>query len=249
MPPAPPPTQNPEVNDSRRHHDHHRPATHGPSRDAQAHRDALTPTMWRVTGALALAHVVVVLAAITQEPLAEHGQSARQVFEVYQQADLTRAFAGGYLEAGGFLILIPATVLVNRALGRRTALSRVAAQTFLASGVALVASTLAVGFPAGAAALYASQHGADPATVLAVNEVRNFAFVLQVALSCAMALALGVAALAERTHVRWIGWGGIAVGGAGLVATPFAHDAVSLLWTVWWVGLAVLFLRGEPEQH
>jgi hypothetical protein len=61
-------------------------------------------------------------------------------------------------------------------------------------------------------------------------------------------VALGVAALSERVFTRWIGWGGVVVGAAGLVAIPFIHDVVSLAWLVWWVGLGVLFLRGGPER-
>ena len=43
-----------------------------------------------------------------------------------------------------------------------------------------------------------------------------------------MALALGVAALTERVHTRWVGWGGVVVGVGGLIAVPFAHNTVSI---------------------
>ena len=207
-----------------------------------------TTTMWRLAGGLAIVHVVVMLAAVTQEPLVDHGQTAEGILEAYRQADTTRAFGAGYVEALSFMVLVPALVLIARALGRRTALSRWMSQTFLAFGVAMVASTLAVGFAPAAAAIHGSQHGADAVTVMVVNDVRNYAFVLQVALLSAMSLTLGMSALAERVHVRWIGWGGVGVGVCGLVATPFAHNAVSLLWLVWWVGLGVLFLRGTPRR-
>ena len=78
-----------------------------------------------------------------------------------------------------------------------------------------------------------------------VNDIRNFGFYLEVALQAAMALALGIAALAEKTLVRWAGWLGIAVGAAGIVLVPFAHNVVSMLWMIWWVGLAVLLLRAR----
>jgi hypothetical protein len=48
-------------------------------------------------------------------------------------------------------------------------------------------------------------------------------------------------------HTRWIGWGGVTVGSVGLVVTPFAQNAVSMAWMIWWVGLAVLLLRGAPR--
>ena len=207
-----------------------------------------SPTMWRIGGGLALAHVVLMMAAITQEALVEHGASAAKLKASYGGADLTRALGAGYVEGLSFLVLTAAIVFAARALGRRTPTSRWAGQTFLALGVAYVASTLAVGYPPGAAAIYGSQHGADLASVAMVNDVRNYAFYLQIAITCGMALALGVAALSEGVFTRWIGWGGVAFGSVGLVAVPFAHDAVSMVWLVWWVGLAVLFLRGGPKR-
>ena len=218
-----------------------RPAT--PDRNG-----AIPSTLWRIGGALALAHVVLMLAAITQEALLEHGASVAEVEDVYGHANLTRVFSAGYVEAMSFLVLTVAIVVIARTMSGHTVVSRLSAQTFLALGIAYVASTLAVGFPPGAAALYGSQHGADAAAVLMVNDIRNYSFVLQIAISCAMTLALAVAALAARIHVRWIGWLGLAVGSVGLVATPFAHDAVSLAWLVWWLGMAVLFLRGAPAR-
>jgi hypothetical protein len=199
---------------------------------------------WRWAGALALAHVAVMLAAFSQEVVVTHGESFAKIQDAYAGAPLGRTLGAGYVEALAFFVLTPALVLLARLFGRRTELGRVASQTFLALGVALVASTLAVGFPPGAAALYAAHHGVDPGAISTVNDIRNYGFVLQVALMAGMTLALGIAAIADRLHTRWIGWGGVAVGGVGLVATPFVHDAVSLVWMIWWVGLGVVLLRG-----
>jgi hypothetical protein len=203
-------------------------------------------TLWRVAGGLALAHVVLLFAAFSQEVSVEHGQSPLSVLHVYGAANLTRVFAGGYVEAASFLVLTAAAVVVARVFGRRTETGRLAAGTFLALAVALVGSTLAVGFPAGAAALYGAQHGATATEVATVNDIRNFGFVLEVALQAGMALALGIAALAERVLVKWAGWAGMVVGIAGIVLVPFAHDLVSMVLTIWWVGLAVLLLRARP---
>jgi hypothetical protein len=216
-----------------------------PSQESDA---PLTSRMWRIAGGLALTHILIMFAAITQEALVEHGDSAAKVRESYGGANLTRVFSAGYIEAMSFLVLTPAIVFAARALGRRTPISRWAGQTFLALGVAYVASTLAVGFAPGASAIYGSQHGADLTSVAMVNDIRNYAFILQIAISCAMAIALGVAALSEGVFTRWIGWGGVAFGAVGLVAIPFAPNAVSMAWVVWWVGLAVLFLRGGPRR-
>ncbi|HVN13221.1 MAG TPA: hypothetical protein VMT69_14085 [Kineosporiaceae bacterium] len=204
-----------------------------------------SPTLARVAGALALGHVVLLFAGFSQGVSVEHGDSPATVQRVYGGANLTRVFTGGYVEALSFVVLAAAVVLIARLFGRRTEAGHVAAQTFLALGVALVASTLAVGFPPGAAALYGSQHGADIGSVAMVNDIRNFGFVLQVALMAAMSLALGIAALAEQLCTRWVGVFGIVLGGVGIVLVPLAHNVVSLVWILWWVGLAVLLLRGR----
>jgi hypothetical protein len=211
------------------------------------HDRAVSRNVWRAAGGLALAHVVLMFAGFSQEVAVEHGTAADSVLRSYGGANLTRVMAGGYVESMSFLVLLPAVVLVAWCFGRTTPAGRVAAQSFLALGVVYIASTLAVGMPPEAAALYAAQHGADGPTVVGINDIRNYSFYLQVATSCAMALALGIAALAERVFVRWVGWLGCALGLVGVVATPFAHNPLSLAFVIWWVGLAVLCLRGGPS--
>jgi hypothetical protein len=118
----------------------------------------------------------------------------------------------------------------------------------LALGVAFVAATLAVGFAPGAAAMYGAQHGADIHTVAVVNDIRNYGYQLQVMIQGGMALALGLAVVLGRLMNRWVGWGGIVIGVATMVGTPFANNGLGLLWYVWWVGLAVLMLKGAPKR-
>jgi hypothetical protein len=201
---------------------------------------------WRWAGGFALAHVVLLFAGFSQGVAVTHGTSLTKLQDSYGGANMTRVFTGGYIEAMSFLVLVPALVLIARLFGRRTQTGQVAAQAFLAFGLIYAASTLAVGFAPGAAAIYAAHHGVPIGTIAMVNDIRNFGYFLQVATSLAMALALGVAALAERIHVRWIGWVGAVVGAIGIVATPLAQNATGMAELVWWVGMAVLLLRGAP---
>lgn len=203
-------------------------------------------TLARWAGGLAIGHVVVMLAAFSQEGvMVDPGSSPKEVAKVFGALDLTRTLGAGYVEALAFVVLAAAIVLIARVLGRRTEVGRLATQTLLILGAAMIGSTIAAGFPAGAAAAYGSQHGADSAVTAMVNDIRNYAFVLQVAFMAAMTLALGIAALAERMMVKWVGYGGVGVGGLGLALTPFGHNLVSLVWMVWWVGLGVLLLRTQ----
>jgi hypothetical protein len=205
----------------------------------------------RIAGGLALGHIVLLLGAFALEGVAaaEHGTSPTKLVELYRGTSLTRTLGAGYLEALAFFVLTPTLVMIAWLFSRRSVGGRVASQTFVALGIAYVASTLAVGFPPGAAAIYAAHHGVDAGSIAMVNDIRNYSFVLQVALTAGMSLALGIAALMERLHTRWIGWGGIAVGSVGLVVTPFAHDAISMVWMIWWVGMAVVLLRENRPQE
>jgi hypothetical protein len=212
--------------------------------------DRTDPRPWRWAGGLALAHVVMMLAALSQEKaVIEHGASLAKVQDTYGGVAIGRALGFGYVEAMSFLVLTPALILIAALFGRRTEVGRVASQTFLALGIAFVGSTLAVGFAPGAAAVYAAHHGVDVGSIAMMNDLRNYGFVLQVALLAGMTLALGVAALTDRIHTRWVGWGGVVVGSVGLVATAFVHNAVSMAWMIWWVGLSVLLLRGGPTRR
>jgi hypothetical protein len=206
-----------------------------------------SPALWRIAGGLSLGHIVLMLGAFALEQVAvEHGTSAASVLKDYAGVSVRQVELASYLEAMAFVVLMPALVLLARLFTARTETSRVAAGTFLGLGVAYVASTLAVGFPPLTASVYAAHHGVPASTIATVNDLRNYGFILQVALTAALALALGVTAIAARLHRRWVGWGGVAVGSIGLVATPFANNAVSMVWMIWWVGMAVLCLRGAP---
>ena len=214
-------------------------------------REIPIPTIRRLAGGLALGHVVLMLAAFAFEGVAsaEHGTSPGKLADLFRGVDLTRTLAAGYAEALSLFVLVPGIAVIAYLFSRRTTAGRLAAQTFAGFGIAYVASTLAVGFPPGAAALYAAHHGVDAGSIAMVNDIRNYSFVLQVALSVAMVLALGVAALAERLHTRWVGWGGVAVGAIGLAVTPMVHNAVSMAWMIWWVGMAVVLLRQNRPQE
>ncbi|MBO9523993.1 MAG: hypothetical protein J7518_20855 [Nocardioidaceae bacterium] len=208
---------------------------------ASTHQET-SSSLPRWAGGFALAHVVLLFAGFSQEVVVAHGTSLADLQDKYGGAAMNRVLAGGYVEALAFVVLVPALVLLARLFGRRTETGRVASQTFLGLGLVYAASTLAVGFAPGAAAVYAAHHHVPITTIATVNDIRNYSFVLQVATGLAMVLALSIAALAERTHVRW-GWAGVAVGGLGLAITPFAHNATDMVRMLWWVGLAVLCLR------
>ena len=206
-------------------------------------------TLWRWAGALVLAHVVLLFAGFSHEVVADHSTSPSKLQHTYGDANINRVFTGGYVEAMSFVVLVAAVVLVSYLYSRRTTVGRLASQTFRSLGIVYAATTLAVGFAPGAAAIYAAHHGVDIGAIAMVNDIRNYSYVLQVAICLAMTLALGVAALAEGINRRWVGVGGVVIGGIGVLAVPFAHNAIGMVQMIWWVGLGVLCLRARPESE
>jgi hypothetical protein len=199
-------------------------------------------SLWRVAGALMLAHVVVLFAGFAFETVVDPEASPSQVLTTYGGADLTRVLMAGYVEALSFLVLLVAMAALARLVGTRSEVGRIATLVFVAATVVYVASALAVGFPPGAAALWGAHNGADPVALTMVDHIRDYGYVLQVAVQSAMTAALGLAIAADRSFPRW-GKVGLIAGLVGIAVVPFAHDIVSLALMAWWVVLAVLCLK------
>ncbi len=213
---------------------------------------AVPHRLWQLAGALCLAHIALIPVGLSlqQAPLLDDG--VRGIADAYVEGDMARVFTGGVLESLGFLLLIPALVFLARVLGRRTEAGTWAAQTGLLCGVAYVAVTLAVGFPAGAAAMYGAQHGLDLEAAFALNNLRIFGYILSLLLLGGSTLGFALAALSDRFHPRWFGGFGIATGVLLLASTPLAglgqQDWGTLVWMVWFVGVGVLMLRHTPVR-
>lgn len=213
---------------------------------------AIPRPLWRVAGGFALAHVVLLFAGISQQAPSSMSDGPSGIERAYADGNMTRMFAGGLIEVLGFLCLVVAMVFLARAVGRRTEVGRWAAQTGLMFGVCYIAATFATGWPAGAAAVYGAQHGLDVETAFAINNIRNFAYFLSLALLGAHTLSIAVAAFSDRLATRWLGWGGVVTGLVLLADPPLAaigqQDWSTLVWVVWWVGVGILLIRQGGEE-
>jgi len=216
-------------------------------------RREIPRALWRLAGGLAIAHVVLMLGGNSQERSPFLTDSPDVVKQTFVGADVSHVFAGGYLEALGFIVLLPVLVFLARAIGQRTEAGRWASQTALAAGLCYVAISLATAIPAGAAALYGAHHGiANAATLAVVDNVRNFAFYVSILALGAQAVGIGIAAVTDKAMKRWVGFGGIAIGillFAGVAAAGYdGVNVVFIPWMVWWVGLGIgLIRRGSAE--
>ena len=208
--------------------------------------------LWQIAGTFAIAHVVLIPVGIALQrgPLFTDG--VKGIADSYVAGDLTRSFTGGVLEAFGFLLMVPALVFLARAFGRRTEAGAWAAQTGLMCGLGYVAVTFAVGFPAGAAAMYGAQNGLDLEAAFALNNVRIFGYFLSLLLLGGNVLGIAISALQDGTHRRWVGGFGLVTGAALLASTPLSgigqQDWGSLVYLVWFVGVGVLLLRHRDPQ-
>ena len=203
--------------------------------------------LWQIAGALAIAHVVLLLAGISLQEGVLFADGVAGIREGYVDGSLPRTLTGLGIEAIGFLLMVPVIVFLGRAIGRRTEAGRWMAQTGVACGIGYVVVTFAVGFPAGVAAMYGAQHGLDVDTAFAINNLRIFSYFLSLALLGVNTLVVAALARTDDLAPRLVGWGGF-VAGALLVTAPAVapanlQDYSTLVWILWWVSLGVVLLR------
>ena len=213
-----------------------------------------TTVLSRSAGGLGLAHVALLIGGLALSgggALLEDGSAGIEA--AYVNGSLTTILGGWFVESVGFVLLVPVAVYLGRVLGRSSPLGTWAARSGTVLAGVYVAITLAVGFPAGAAAAYGVQHGLDVDAASALNSMRVFAYLLSLLCLGAYVVCIAVSALADGFSPRFIGGLGLVTGGSLLAAGPLAafalQDIPTLLYLVWWVGLCVILLRGRPAPR
>lgn len=207
--------------------------------------------LWRVAGAMALVYVTcfVTSIAIIGAPTVHAGQ--QPIEHSFVEGDVGRILAGGYVLLLGFLALLATMVFLARAVGHSTGAGRLASHSAVAAGLVYVTVIVGSALPPGAAALWGTDNGLDLQTALAVNNIRNFAYFVVMPVMGTYAIGLGLAARSDRILTRWVGWGGIGVGLACLLAIPAAVVGIQFampLWLLWWLGVGISLLRHRPRQ-
>lgn len=209
--------------------------------------------LWLTAGWLLVGYVVLTFAGVGFEHSLMLGDKPSAASAALVESSLTKNFAGGYLEYLGTLVYLVGGLLVARLLRGDSATGEWLSSCIAAGAVVGVAVTVAVGYPAGAAALYDGHHGAPLATVTAVNDIRNFAFFLSGGLSALFALGVAGAVVLTRRLPRWVAYSGAALAVLYLVTIPGAGRGVfnvaTLLGFVWLAALGVVSLRQARHRR
>jgi hypothetical protein len=206
----------------------------------------------RVAGVLALAHLVVMFGSYALQKVAPLGAGSATITADHVTWSMSKGFAGGYLTALSYLLLLLAATLLARLLSTPSELSGWLTGTMTAAASVLVAVTFAAMANLGAA-LYDGHHGAALETVTVLDHAHWFGIFLATTALGLFTAATGAAALAAHALPRWVAWSGVAVGALCIASAAGAGsgavDTSTLVWTVWFVCLAVTLLRrgGRPQ--
>jgi hypothetical protein len=222
-----------------------------PPRNPEETMSHPSPRLRRLAGAFALAHVVLFLGALAMSgpPTVHEGQEG--IEHSFQDDSLPLILTAGYLTVLALLVLVPVMTYLGRTLGRRSEAGRWAASTAVAAGLGHVVVLTGTAFAAGGAATWGNASGLDLDTTLAINNIRNFAYYLSLPLAGVSSIGIGISALADGVLTRWLGWGGVAVGAALLLAIPAAGVGIQYgmpLFLLWWLGVGISLLRTPTPE-
>jgi hypothetical protein len=211
-----------------------------------------TNRWWRVAGALALVHVVLMLASFSLQKVAPLGSSTATVVADHVDWSMTKGFAGGYLTMLSFLVFLLDATLMTRLVRGRTDASQWWASTSAAAGGLYVATTF-VGLAALGGALYDGHHGSAIGVVAMLVDVHWFAIYLATAALGLFTVALSCAARVSRTLPRWLTHSGVAVGTLCVLTVAGARagltDIATVAWVVWFVALAIVAMRAKQTVN
>lgn len=212
-----------------------------------------TRRLWVITGWLLVGYVVLSFAGVAFQSALLLGDSPDKAAAALVRSSMAKNFAGGYLELLATLVFLVGMLGLARLLRRDDAVGEWLSSCIAGAAIGQAAVTVAVGFAAGAAAIYDGHHGAPLATVTTVNDIRNFAFFLSGGFTGVVALAVAAAVLRTATLPRWVGYAGAVIGVLYIAAIPAARtgviNAVTLVGFVWIVAIGVTAVRRGGRER
>ncbi len=203
--------------------------------------------LWRIAGALCLAHVVLLLAGYSQMKSPTFGAGPASIVTTFGGVSTSTMFVGGFIALIAWLVLLAAVTLVGRLLRGTTETAGWLASLGVAAGTLATAVTIGGGFATTGAAFYGAKHGYSTDLVAGITYVSKFADFIAIAALGVCAVGIGGAALASGALSRWFGWLSVATGIVGVIgatgSAPLNFATVVLLG--WLVVLAVVLVRGR----
>lgn len=204
--------------------------------------------LWRVAGALALAHVALMFGSFSLQQVANLGAKPSTVAADFVTSSTAKGFTGEYLTLLSFLVFLLAATLLGRLLRGNGDVSGWLSSTIAASGTVYVAVTLGSELVNLGAALYEGHHGAPLSTVTALEHAHWFGVFAATVVLGVFTLSVAAAVLTSGVLPRWVGLGGVVAGVLCLVSGAGAHtglvDIATPVWVVWFVAFAVAAMRG-----
>jgi hypothetical protein len=206
--------------------------------------------LWRIAGALCIAHVVLLLAGYSQQRSPVFGASPGAIASLYAGMPATRTYTGGFLVTLAWLVLLAAVTLAARLLRGPGDTAGWFASLILAAGTTATVVTLAGSYATAGAAYFAASHGYSADVVAGVSMISKFSDFIAIVASGLCALAVGAAGLAGRRLPRWAAWTSVAAGVAGLAAGTGSGplNAGTLVWLGWLVMIGVVLMRGPARR-
>jgi len=209
--------------------------------------------LFSIAGWLLIGYIALTFAGVGLEKSLTLGEGTRAASAALVGSSMTKDFTGGYIEFVGTLVYLVGALLLARLLRGDGPTGEWFSSCISASAAAWTAVNVAVGFAAGAAAIYDGHHGASVATVTTVNDVRNFAFFLSAGLSAVLALGVAASVLLTRRLPRGVAYSGLLVAVVYLAAIPAARtgaiNLATLLGFGWLAAVAVTSLRQGRRQE
>ena len=213
----------------------------------------MTRTAMRTAGAIGIAHIVLAMTGFVLQNnqgiditlLADPAN----LTAFFVNGDAASTFLGGYLEMFGFLLFVPFAAALYRLLHAAEGPGGFGGLTSALAATVFLATTLAPGFSAGAAALWIGSHGGDIGAVDTLNTLRNTTYATSLAAYALFLGAVGVSALATRALPRWLSGSALAIAvwlaaGVAFFADGQA-DLPGMFGLLWVLAAAIWMVRGR----
>ena len=206
--------------------------------------------VWRLAGALAIAHVVLMFASFSLQKVAPLGAANATIAADHIAWSTTKGYVGEWLTVLSFLTFLAAAALLTRLLRGATEISQWLSATSLAAATIYVTLTL-VGVAGLGTALYDGHHGSALSDVALLVRFHWFAIFLGTIVLGVFTAGVALSVISTRLLPRWVGYAGLVPGLLCLAVVPGLDvslvNLATVVWVLWFVAIGVTAVRGPRE--